>query len=250
MRRVLFVGPSLSGEGARIAERFPALTVAPPASRGDVARAAADGAEAIGIVDGTFAEMQSVWHKEILFALERGVAVGGGGSMGALRAAECEAFGMVGIGAVFEAYRDGVLVDDEAVALVHGPAELDHVPLSVPWVTFEAVVLELGAAGCLMPLERDAILLAGRQLHFTVRDFAAALARCGRIDPERRRDLLGQLRACHVDPKRDDAWRVAEWLATAHPRPEAPAWRLSRTTQWASLGVEPPPRPSGHGTYP
>jgi hypothetical protein len=40
--------------------------------------------------------------------------------MGALRAAELHTFGMVGVGRVFEGYRDGVYEDDDEVAVVHG----------------------------------------------------------------------------------------------------------------------------------
>ena len=57
----------------------------------------------------------------------------GAGSIGALRAAELEAFGMVGEGRIFEAYRSGVLEpydtpfeDDDEVAVVHAPAELGY----------------------------------------------------------------------------------------------------------------------------
>ena len=38
----------------------------------------------IGIIDGHFGNVPSVWHKEILFALSKGVEVSGAASMGAL----------------------------------------------------------------------------------------------------------------------------------------------------------------------
>ena len=38
----------------------------------------------IAIIDGYFERMAAVWHKEILVALERGIAVWGAASMGAL----------------------------------------------------------------------------------------------------------------------------------------------------------------------
>ena len=43
--------------------------------------------------------------------------------MGALRAAELSAHGMVGVGRIFGWYRDGVVVDDSEVALLHADAE-------------------------------------------------------------------------------------------------------------------------------
>lgn len=49
----------------------------------------------------------AVWHKELLYTLQEGVEVCGASSMGALRAAELESFGMLGVGVIFQAYRDG-----------------------------------------------------------------------------------------------------------------------------------------------
>ena len=48
------------------------------------------------------------------------MAVDGGGSLGALRAAECAHFGMIGVGEIFTRYMSGDLVDDCAVAQLHG----------------------------------------------------------------------------------------------------------------------------------
>ena len=75
---------------------------------------------AIGIIDGYFENIPSVWHKEILWAMSQGIHVFGSASMGALRAAELAPFGMEGVGAIFEAYRDGWLEDDDEVASEDG----------------------------------------------------------------------------------------------------------------------------------
>ena len=65
--------------------------------------------------------------------------------MGALRAAELDSFGMVGIGAIYRAYRDGVLEDDDEVAVAHRTAEEGFAPTSEPMVdirwTLEAAAL-------------------------------------------------------------------------------------------------------------
>jgi hypothetical protein len=126
-RAVVFVGPSLSLDDARA---LLAADYRPPAAQGDVLAAVEEGAAAIAVIDGYFEHVPSVWHKEILFALSRGVHVFGGASMGALRAAELDAFGMVGVGGVYELFRQGTLTDDEEVAVVHGPAEQQYRPCS------------------------------------------------------------------------------------------------------------------------
>jgi len=62
-----------------------------------------------------------VAHKEILDVLKKGVTVVGGSSMGALRAAELDAFGMVGAGRIYECYRSGRIEADDEVAVTYNP---------------------------------------------------------------------------------------------------------------------------------
>ena len=112
----------------------------PPVAQGDVYRAALSRPRAIGIIDGYFSGAPSVWHKEILWAMSEGVPVFGAASMGALRAAELHEFGMRGIGRIFEAFRDGVLEDDDEVAVVHGPAEIGYLPASEAMVNIRATL--------------------------------------------------------------------------------------------------------------
>src|SRR5213083_2726486 len=123
----VFTGPTIS-PGEALAELN--AVYLPPASEGDVYRVALKQPKAIGIIDGYFQSIPAVRHKEILWAMSRGIHVFGSASIGALRAAELLPFGMEGVGTVFEFYRDGCLVDDEEVAVSHGPAEVGFVPLS------------------------------------------------------------------------------------------------------------------------
>lgn len=120
MNVIVFSGPTLSK--AEIEQELDAVCL-PPVSQGDVYRAMGRHPDAIGIIDGYFERVPAVWHKEILWAMSQGVHVFGCASMGALRAAELEVFGMVGVGTVFEAYREGVLEDDDEVAVIHGPRD-------------------------------------------------------------------------------------------------------------------------------
>jgi hypothetical protein len=70
----------------------------------------------IVLIDGVFHQSMSVWHKEIGYALMRGVVVIGAASMGALRAAEMHRYGMIGVGKIYQIYRDGE-EDDSLVAM-------------------------------------------------------------------------------------------------------------------------------------
>src|SRR3954466_13321669 len=115
---VVFTGPSIPIAAAALIAPF---DFRPPATQGDVTRAVWDGAGTIGLIDGYFENVPAIWHKEILFALSRGVHVFGAASMGALRAAELDAFGMRGIGCIYGWYAAQTIEADDEVALVHGP---------------------------------------------------------------------------------------------------------------------------------
>ena len=147
----IFVGPTLSREAVVSVLDAQCL---PPAAQGDVYRAARLRPRAIGIIDGYFSGAPSVWHKEILWALSQGIAVFGSSSMGALRAAELHSFGMRGVGRIFEWFRDGVLEDDDEVAVVHGPAELGFAGASEPMVNVRATLARAVAEGVITPATR------------------------------------------------------------------------------------------------
>ena len=102
----------------------------PPAEQGSVFRAVLEHRPAVlAIIDGAFAQRPAVRHKEILWAMANGVEVHGAASMGALRAAELAAYGMVGHGFVYRWYRRTPLADDEEVAVAMAPAELGSAAL-------------------------------------------------------------------------------------------------------------------------
>lgn len=122
MTTLVYVGPTLPGD--EVKRRLPDATVMPPAAVGDILRAARRRSVArIAIIDGYFERMAAIWHKEILVALGKGIQVWGAASMGALRAAECDRFGMIGVGEIYKAYARGVLTADDEVAVAHMPAE-------------------------------------------------------------------------------------------------------------------------------
>lgn len=234
----LFLGPSLTPKEA--AGELAAICL-PPAAQGDIYRAAASRPAAIGLVDGYFENVPSVWHKEILWALSQGVAVYGAASMGALRAAELYPFGMVGVGWVFEAFRDGVLEDDDEVAVTHGPAEIGYRHLSEPMVNIRRTLQRAEEAGVIRSSVRAALERFAKNLHYPRRDYAEVL-RLGAAAglPE---GQLGALRAWlpagRVDQKRQDATAMLRLmradLAEGRRRPPALPFRMSQTVYWERL---------------
>ncbi len=125
MKTLVYVGPTLPQEEVR--KLLPDATVMPPAAVGDILRASKKrGIDRIAIIDGYFERMAAVWHKEILVAIERGIEVWGAASMGALRAAELHAFGMRGVGTIYQWYKRGVITADDEVAVAHLPGEYGY----------------------------------------------------------------------------------------------------------------------------
>lgn len=221
MSALLFAGPTLSGWKGRLPD---AVTLRPPAAAGDILAAIRAPAppRAIGLVDGVFGLSPSVWHKEILDALDRGIAVLGAASLGALRAAELHRFGMVGVGRVFEAYRDGRQLRDDAVLVAHAPAELGYRPLSVALVDFEEAV---GRAGLPADVAR-ALVRHARRLPAWERELAAICRAAGEADAVSWEAQISP----HLAPglKQQDAMQLVAMLADAPPPPPG-APRLVRT---------------------
>lgn len=232
--KVLFAGPSCAKLLPRLRAN-PAFELRGPAAYGDVARAVLEGASAIGIVDGRFEDTRAVWHKEILFALSEGVAVAGAASMGALRAAECAAFGMVGIGDVYRRYVTGEFDDDGDVAQLHGPAELGFLALSEPLANIVATLEALEAKGLINGEESSELNRLARRLHYKERGYPR-LFEAAEL-PEDRRVLLTAWTATNTtDRKAEDAALLVDWLVAApRERKKQADFTFSETSQWLAL---------------
>lgn len=93
----------------------------------------------IVLIDGSFNQTMAVWHKELVYALLQGTFCIGSASMGAIRAAELDRYGMKGIGKIYELFRDGE-EDDSLVILNYDPETFR--PLSTPRIGHEAKALD------------------------------------------------------------------------------------------------------------
>lgn len=138
-KTIVFRGPSISA--AEVNKYAPGAICLSPVSQGDILTAVNEfDPSSIVIIDGYFETMPAVTHKEIIWALVQDIVVIGAASMGALRAAELQPFGMIGCGEIFESFCDGRLEDDDEVALTHAPRELDFIPTSDSMVDIRATL--------------------------------------------------------------------------------------------------------------
>ena len=230
----VFLGPTLPRDDAI---RHLDAVYLPPVAQGDVARLCASTPKAIGIVDGFFESVPSVWHKEILFALHAGIPVFGASSMGALRAAELHPFGMIGVGAIFEAYRDGRLEDDDEVAIVHGPAELGYTALSEAMVNIRRTLADAVADRVLSRETGFRLESIAKELPYSQRGFAR-VARLGQAIGLPADELAGfvqWLPTGRVDQKREDARRMLDAMRLHLGRnasPQAARFHFEHTALW------------------
>lgn len=229
MTTVVFAGPSLGRVAA------PGIELRAPARCGDIARAAAAGAARIGLIDGAFEETASVWPKEILWALSRGVAVCGAASMGALRAVELAPFGMVGVGRVFRAYARGTIRDDDEVAVLHGPAEAGWPVLSEAMVNIRATLARAQRLGVVDRATAGAVVAAAKALHYKERSYEAAFEAAGAAGAARAAiaPLARWVAGNRADVKREDARQLLRAVAAARPPARRPAFVA--TTFWHEL---------------
>lgn len=231
----VFAGPTISAREVR--ERLPGALVSGPAAFGDVYCAARLKPTAIALIDGYFERVPATWHKEILWAMSEGVHVFGASSMGALRAAELCDFGMIGVGAVFEAFRDGTLEDDDEVAIAHGPADTGFVPASEAMVNIRATLRRAAATGVLSSASADALEALGKRTFYAQRCYPALLeagAEAG-LDPSQLRQFRVWISANRVDQKRADAQLLLEQLRawqTAGPSPKRVQYAFESTDAW------------------
>jgi len=203
MRAVIFAGPSLPPSAQ---PAVAGVEWRPPARQGDLYRAALERPDVIGLIDGYFDAVPSVWHKEILWALSRGIRVYGAASLGALRAAEMAAFGMIGVGRVFEMYRDGILTDDDEVAVVHAPEALDYRHLSMAMIDVRAMLEGARVAGALSDEEAGRLCLALKVRFYRDRTTSALLEEATPVDRARLSEWLpAWLNRTGGGVKREDA---------------------------------------------
>jgi hypothetical protein len=206
---IVFLGPSLDLESA---EKILTAEYRSPAKRGDLITAAREGAEIIGLIDGVFHQESAVAHREILAALKGGIRVVGSSSMGALRAAEMDTLGMVGIGEIYRMYKSGELESDDEVALVFDP--VSGLSLSEPLINIRFSLMRAKESGIIDTAVHDALLVSARSLFYPKRTYRAIVSGSGdAVDAATRKRFLAWVDTNACDQKRNDAVEALRYIA-------------------------------------
>ncbi|MCX9013208.1 MAG: TfuA-related McrA-glycine thioamidation protein [Candidatus Methanoperedens sp.] len=203
MKVVVYTGMSISHSEAK---NILDADYRPPVKRDDIRKIIGSSPDIIGIIEGVFFNSAAVAHREIIEALKEGITVVGGSSMGALRAYELEPYGMIGVGRIYEMYKNGVLESDDEVAVTFDPETLE--PLSVPLVNIRLTLDAAQDAGVLTQEQAAGVLDVTRKIFYPDRNFRNIADECvkkGVIGEEDRNKLVDYFVENEVDVKREDA---------------------------------------------
>jgi TfuA protein len=209
-RAVIFTGNSISHENARKILR---ANYQPPIRRFQIGKFVQKGYNIIGIIDGIFFDRAAVGHREILSALDAGVKVVGGASMGALRASELDSHGMIGVGKIYEWYRDGVIESDDEVAVSTNPDTFE--PISVPLVNIRETLKSAFTANIITEKEHKDLLELSINTYYPDRTYlglAKEGIKKGLIPEEKMKSFLDFCITKGIDVKKEDAVLVLETI--------------------------------------
>ncbi|MDT0310444.1 TfuA-like protein [Streptomyces sp. DSM 44917] len=238
----VYVGPTV--EAGTVRDILPRAELHPPIRHGDLLCLRTTPSDIVLVIDGLFLHAPPVRHKEILRVLARGTRVVGASSMGALRAAELDRFGMLGVGTVFEMYRTGGVTADDEVAVTHDDGE-GFTQYSDALVNMRHAVKAATAEGVVTGAVGAAIISVARDMPFSVRSW-----------PNVQREAAGNERLTlailaireflssrpeHANIKRTDAIVAAHTVRamekTSGESPswaEHPSWQTVHLSTWAS----------------
>ena len=158
----------------------------------------------VGIIDGVMLTDAAVGHREILALLDKGVKVIGGGSMGALRAAELSDFGMLGIGTIYEEYASGRVEGDDEVVLSYDPFSL--VPLSEPLINIRLNLRKARLERVISGTSESLLLSEMRKVFYPHRNFQLLIEMARKnLDAAEARKLIKFVEEGVEDFKKNDA---------------------------------------------
>ena len=227
MKPVIFLGPSLPVSEAK--GILDALYL-PPARQADLISAVTTyKPRVIGLIDGVFAQSLSVWHKEILYALEREILVYGASSMGALRAVETAEFGMIGIGEIYGMYSSGELNDDDEVALKHGGEETGYSKLSEPMINVRVTFRLARDKGIINESLCQQLTSIAKSIYYPERTFPGIFKQAAAegIPEEVRERVKSFVSENYVDAKRQDAILLLETIRDLPDPPPKPVKKVT-----------------------
>lgn len=209
---VIFTGTSIShSEASNILQ----ATYMPPIFRGNIKKVILEGYNIIGIIDGIFFNKAAVAHKEIIEALKLGIVIVGGSSMGALRAAEMDIHGMIGVGKIYNWYKNGVLEDDDEVAVATNPDTFEQ--LSDPMVNIRETLNAAMHEDIIDLNMLEELIKIAKKTPYTHRSYLGTINKAlknNTLSTHEADNLLNYCRIQEINTKKDDAKLVLKKIKT------------------------------------
>jgi hypothetical protein len=230
----VFCGPTIGRRDVELAA--PTAVVHPPARHGDLYSLNAVAGDVVLIIDGLFHQSAPLRHKEILDLLAHGVHVAGSSSMGALRAAELNPYGMQGIGRVYRLFEDGTVDKDDEVAVAH-LGDDDYRALSEPLVNFRLALSDAADFGVITRADANSLLEVARAMPFSLRTWKSVQQRLVTTAQHALADSCAVVTAWlaqnpqTANAKRADALEALRQITRQHQPQVTPTWT---TEPWAT----------------
>ena len=204
---MVFAGPSLSPD---LKEKNQNITFRDPVLQGDIAHESDYAKENIFvIVDGYYKSVPSIWHKEILYANNKGKIVIGCSSLGAIRAAEMDSYGMIGKGKIYQWYKENVITRDPDVAVAHGTKEDNYKAYTIPIVNIKAS-LEFSKDDIDQRDIEEALNLS-REIFFEHRTMPSLLNKIRSSNLQGKKAIINILQNHYIDQKKIDCAQTIMW---------------------------------------
>ncbi|MBR0472212.1 MAG: TfuA-related McrA-glycine thioamidation protein [Methanosphaera sp.] len=183
----------------------------PPVKRGDIDKLldTRNDIEIIGIIDGVFHQSPAVSHKEILRALKENITVVGGSSMGALRACELYPYGMIGIGNIYEDYKNGIIESDDDVAVSLNPETLEQMSESLINIRYN--LTDAMNEGVIEEPDLKELLEIAKETYYPKRSFKYVIKKSS-LDDKKSTKLLNYIQKNKYDIKTLDAKKVIKYI--------------------------------------
>ena len=237
MKTIIFGGPSINND---LKARFAKFEFRGPAQQGDIYQAAeSTQANRLILLDGYYKTVPAVWHKEVIYAINKGITVVGSSSLGALRAVELEPYGMKGYGRIYQWYRDGILDRDPDVAVTHTSSEDNFRTLTIPVVNVLATIKD-SCFNFKAELIEEVLRLT-RSIFFEQRTMSALVSKIDSSELEAidKETIIKELSEKYVNQKLKDSEATLEWITDEEARiTTLPiAERLNETLYWDAMVV-------------
>ncbi|KYC46290.1 MAG: TfuA-like protein [Candidatus Methanofastidiosum methylothiophilum] len=206
IRIIIYLGPSLPiDEAKKILDSNENREVryAPPIKRGDIPKAVSEGFNIIGIIDGIFFRESAVSPRELMEILKTNVKLYGASSMGALRASELDKYGMIGVGKIYQWYRNGTLNSDDEVALSFDSEEF--IPISEPLVNIRETINKAINKNIITKQDSETIFNSAKSIYFPERRWEKIIHDSERKLNKSFSEFTMFIKDNKVDIKREDA---------------------------------------------